>query len=103
MSLRQTTMMASASSTPEVQYLVPLSNQPSPFWRAVVVTLWVLVPAFGSVMAKDMRFLPEANPGNHSFFKASLQCASMMGAQMEPITKDSMGQPCAAASSTMTL
>ena len=100
---RATTMMESDSSTAEVQYLLPLNFQPVPSRLAMVLTLCVLVPALGSVMAKANRLDPSAKPGSHSFFMASLPCCSMMGAQIEPMTSDKMGQPCAAVSSTTTL
>lgn len=85
-----------------VQYLLPLMRQPSPWRRAVVVIWCVFVPAFGSVIENDRRLRPVARPGSHSSRSAALPCCSMIGAQMEPITSDSIGQPWAATSSTTT-
>ena len=53
-SVRATTSTLSASSTPEIQIFWPLSTHSSPSRRAVVVMLWVLVPASGSVIAKTI-------------------------------------------------
>ncbi len=43
----------------------PLSTQPSPSRRAVVVMLWEFVPASGSVIANAIVAVPSAMPGSH--------------------------------------
>ena len=71
-SVRATTSTLSASSTPEIQILRPLSTQPSPSRRAVVVMLWELVPASGSVIAKAIVPVPSHRPGSHLCFCSSV-------------------------------
>ena len=71
-SVRATTSTLPASSMPEIQILRPVSTQPSPSRRAVVVMLWELVPASGSVMANAIVPVPSAMPGSQRCFCASV-------------------------------
>ena len=71
-SARATTSTLSASSTPEIQIFWPLSTHSSPSRRAVVVMLWVLVPASGSVIAKAIVPVPSQMPGSQRCFCSSV-------------------------------
>ncbi len=71
-SVRATTSTLSASSTPEIQILRPVSSHPSPSRRAVVLMLWLLVPASGSVIANAIVPVPSHRPGSHFCFCASV-------------------------------
>ena len=71
-SVRATTSTLSASSTPEMKTFRPLSTHSSPSRRAVVVMLWVLVPASGSVIANAIVPVPSQMPGSQRCFCSSL-------------------------------
>ena len=49
-----------------------MSTHSSPSWRAVVVMLWVLVPASGSVIAKAIVPVPSQMPGSQRRFCSSV-------------------------------
>ena len=70
--MRATTSTLVASSMPEIQILRPVSTHSSPSRRAVVVMLWVLVPASGSVIANAIVPVPSHSPGSHFCFCASV-------------------------------
>jgi hypothetical protein len=71
-SVRATTSMLSASSTPEMKTLRPVRTHSPLSRRAVVVMLWVLVPASGSVIANAIVEVPSAIPGSHRCFCSSV-------------------------------
>ena len=78
----------------------PLSTHPSASRRAVVVMLWVLVPASGSVIAKAMVPVPSQMPGSQRCFCSSVPYRLMIVPQIAGLTTiSSRGQPCAASSS----
>ncbi len=71
-SVRATTSTLSASSTPEMKTFRPVSTHSSPSRRAVVVMLWVLVPASGSVIANAIVLVPSQMPGSQRCFCSSV-------------------------------
>src|SRR5699024_7258684 len=71
-SSRETTRMTSAWSTPEMKVFCPEITHSSPERRAVVVILWELEPASGSVMANAAVISPDAMPGSHVRFCSSV-------------------------------
>ena len=99
-SVRATTSTLSASSTPEIQIFWPFRTHSSPSLRAVVVMLWVLVPASGSVIAKAIVLVPSHRPGSHFCFCASVPYLVITVPQIAGLTTiSSIGQPCAESSS----
>ncbi len=59
-------------STPLMKTLRPVRTQSVPSRRAVVVMRWLLEPASGSVMPKDIMRVPSARVGSQSSFCASV-------------------------------
>ena len=78
----------------------PLSTQPSPSRRPVVVMLCELVPASGSVIANAMVPVPSAMQGSHFCFCAGVPYLAITVPQIAGLTTIiSSGHPCAASSS----
>ncbi len=78
----------------------PLSTHSSPSRRAVVVMLWELVPASGSVIANAIVPVPSAMPGSQRCFCSSVPYLAITVPQIAGLTTIiSSGQPCAASSS----
>ena len=89
---------------PEVQYFWPrIRHESGPWACAVVVMLWVLVPASGSVIANAMRFVPSATPESQVSFCSGEACAaSSVPAMVGEMTSMNIGQPAAEVSSMTT-
>jgi hypothetical protein len=102
-SVRPTISVASATSTPEMNTLRPVSSQPpvAGSRRAAVVIRCELEPASGSVMPKAIRSEPSAMPGSQRCFCASVPNRAITVPQMAgETTSSSSGQPAAPNSSS---
>ena len=66
--VRLTSTMCRARSTPEIQIFCPVTRKSSPCRRAWVLMLIALLPASGSVMAKQVSDRPAARAGSSARF-----------------------------------
>jgi hypothetical protein len=76
-----------ARSTPEIQIFWPVTTKSSPSRRAWVLMLIALLPASGSVMAKQVSDSPAARAGSSARFCSSVPWRAIVSAPKAGVSR----------------